>query len=186
MQFRHLLKVWYVVFLLLLLVHPVWSQESAGTAKKKKSSGTRLSLRLSDQDIILPITSIEWGTPDRWSITSRYIHMFDKERTRKTWYHNLSVSVSPGISGGRLGIGYQNIFSPKSLPNFGIFSEARVVLLRTWGNPLSTLPNRTFIGAEIRGSLSFLINLGIGYYTQIATSNSDQEQFYGFHIGMGI
>ena len=112
--------------------------------------------------------------------------MFEKDRDNKTWLHNLSISLSPGIAGGRLGIGYQGIFSPRSMKDFGVFSEARVVLLRTWGNPLSTVSNRTFVGAEIRSSLSFLINLGIGYYTQISDSNSDREQFYGFHIGIGI
>ena len=186
MKFRHILWVSYVISLLFLIVHPVWSQESEQTTKQKKSGDGRGMIQLSDQDVILPITSIEWGTPDRWSITSRYVHMFEKDRDNKTWLHNLSISLSPGIAGGRLGIGYQGIFSPRSMPDFGVFSEARIVLLRTWGNPLSTVPNRTFVGAEIRSSLSFLINLGIGYYTQISGSNSDREQFYGFHIGIGI
>ncbi len=186
MNIRYRLIVPYAFVLIFLFAHPVWSQESEQSTKQKKSGGGRGMLQLSDQDVILPITSIEWGSPDRWSITSRYVHMFQTDRDNKTWLHNLSISLSPGISGGRLGIGYQGIFSPRSMPDFGIFSEARVVLLRTWGNPLSTVPNCTFIGAEIRSSLSFLINLGIGYYTQISCSNSDQEKFYGFHVGLGI
>ena len=186
MNIRHRLIVPYAFVLIFLFAHPVWSQESEETEKPKKSGGGRGMLQLSDQDVILPITSIEWGTPDRWSITSRYVHMFQKDRDNKTWLHNLSITLSPGISGGRFGIGYQGIFSPRSIPDFGVFSEARVVLLRTWGNPLSTVTNRTFIGAEIRGSLSFLFNIGIGYYKQISAPNSDRDQFYGFHVGVGI
>ena len=186
MNIRRRLIVQYALVLIFLFVHPVWSQESEQTEKQKKSGGGRGMLKLSDQDVIVPITSIEWGTPDRWSITSRYVHMFQKDRNNKTWLHNLSISLSPGIAGGRLGIGYQGIFSPRSMQDFGVFSEARIVLLRTWGNPLTTTANRTFVGAEIRGSLSFLFNLGIGYYTQISESNGHREDFYGFHVGVGI
>ncbi|MFC1572682.1 hypothetical protein ACFL6M_03685 [Candidatus Eisenbacteria bacterium] len=186
MKVKHILNVPLTVFLLLLIVHPVWAQESEQTTKQKTSGGGRGMLQLSGQDVIVPITSIEWGTPDRWSITSRYVHMFGTDRDNKTWLHDLSISLSPGIAGGRLGIGYQGIFSPRSMKDFGIFTEARAILLRTWGNPLSTVPNRTFIGAEIRSSLSFLINLGIGYYSQISVSDDDREDFYGFHVGVGI
>jgi hypothetical protein len=52
------------------------------------------------------------------------------------------------------------------MPDFGVFSEARVVLLRTWGNPLSTDTDLTFVGAEIRTAVSFLLNLGVARQTQ--------------------
>ncbi|TKJ40488.1 hypothetical protein CEE37_09245 [candidate division LCP-89 bacterium B3_LCP] len=186
MNIRHRLIVPYAFVLIFLFAHPVWSQESEQSTKQKKSQNSRGMLFLSDQDVILPITSIEWGSPDRWSFTSRYVHMFEKDRNNKTWLNNLSITLSPGISGGRFGIGYQSIFPPPSMPDFGVFSEARVVLLRTWGNPLSTVTNRTFVGAEIRGSLSFLFNIGIGYYTQISDANGNREDFYTFHVGVGI
>lgn len=187
MKKHHLFIILNTVYLFFLFAHPVYSQESEQTTKQKKSSGSRLDTRLNDQDVILPISSIEWGTPDRWSFTSRYIHMFEKDRDNKTWLNNLSITLSPGTAGGRFAIGYQGILSPRSIPeDIDIFSESRVVLLRTWGNPLSTITNRTFVGAEIRGSLSFLINIGIGYYKQISNSNSRREHFYGLHVGFGI
>ncbi len=179
MNFQYIRNV--LVFLLFLIVHPVWSQESEQTTKQKKSGG----IQLSDQDVIMPISSIEWGTPDRWSITSRYLHIFEKDRCNKTWLGSLSITLSPGISGGRLGIGYQGAFSPRSMKGFSFYSESRVVLLRTWGNPLSTVPNRTFVGAELRIGV-FWYFIGIGYYSQISDSKSDREQFFGFHVGVGI
>ena len=142
--------------------------------------------RLSDQDVILPITSIEWGSPDRWSFTSRYVHELDKDKEDREWHHSLSVAFSPGISGGRFGIGYLLLYDPKSSSDFGIFGEARTVLLRTWGNPLATDPDITFIGAEIRTAISFLLNLGVGYYKPIPDSDGDNEGFFGFHVGVGI
>ena len=70
MNIRYGLIVPYTFVLIFLFAHPVWSQESEQSTKQKKSGGGRGMLQLSDQDVILPITSIEWGTPDRWSITS--------------------------------------------------------------------------------------------------------------------
>ena len=187
MNLRFILNIMYTVLFLLLFAYPVCSQESDKTNKTKKFSDSILMFRLSDQDIILPITSIEWGTPDRWSITSRYIHMFEKDRDNKTWLNDLCITLSPGTAGGRLAIGYQGVYTPKSMPDFAIFNEARLVLLRTWGNPLSAPTNSTFIGAEIRTSLSFLFNIGIGYYKQISDLNGGRkEDFYGFHVGFGI
>ena len=112
--------------------------------------------------------------------------MFERDRDNKTWINSLTITFSPGIAGGRLGLGYQGILSPKSMGDFAFITETRAVLLRTWGNPLSTHPNQTFVGAELRISISWMINLGIGYYIQVSSSNSEQEQFYGFHFGIGI
>ncbi|NQU06274.1 MAG: hypothetical protein HQ568_09300 [Calditrichaeota bacterium] len=186
MKIRHILHALLVAFLILTFIHPVWCLESEQDTIEKKSQNRQLMMRLSEQDLILPISSIEWGTPDRWSFTSRYIHNFGKDRCNKTLLNSLTMTLSPGISGGRFGIGYQGVLSPKSMGDLAILSEARVVLLRTWGNPLSSDPDLTFVGAEIRTSIHFLLNIGIGYYEQISDSNGDPKQFYGFHIGIGI
>ena len=186
MKCQHILGVPFVICVLFLFTQTVQSQDSARTANQNKSRNHRLMLSLSDQDIFLPISSLEWGIPDRWSFTSRYIHMFNKDRNDKTWLNNLCITLSPGTAGGRLAIGYQGIFSPKSMPDFAVFGEARLVLLRTWAKPLSTATHCTFIGAEIRSSLSALVNLGVGYFTQISNSAGRRKSFYGLHIGLGI
>ncbi len=170
------------ILLLFLCTNTILSQES----EKKEKPNQGFVFRLSEQDVILPITSIEWGHPDRWSFTSRYIHSFEKERKRRLWQNNLGLSISPGLSGGRLGVGYLGIYSPPSLREFALFIELRSVLLRTWGNPLSTIPNTTFVGAELKICLSWLINLGAGYYSPITNSNENINPFWGFHFGIGI
>ena len=173
-----------ILFLLLLCANTIFSQESEKPVEKKDSRNSWIMHHLSDQDVILTLSSIEWGTPDRWSITSRYVHMFEKDRDNKTWLNNLSITLSPGISGGRFAIGYQGIYSPASLRDFGLISELRGVLLRTWGNPLSTSSNTTFAGAEMKICLSFLLNVSAGYYSPITSENI--KSFWGFHFGIGI
>lgn len=171
---------------LILFVNPAWSEDPPG-AGKQESPHKRWSLRkLSEQDVILPVSSIEWGSPDRWSFTSRYIHMFEKDRDGKTWLNNATIALSPGWTGGRLSMGYQGIYSSAVHRDFGVISELRFVLLKTWGKPLDASPDSLFYGIEFRVSVTFF-NLGLGFYTDTATDTDDnRESFYGFHIGLGI
>jgi len=161
------------------------SQEE-GSAPERKSGGSALAVELSPDDVLLPVTSIEWGVPDRWSFTARYLHMFGEDRDNKSFLNNFTLSLSPGTAGGRLGIGWQAIFGLKGRPDVAFFTEARAVLLRTWGNPLETEPNRTFAGAELRGAIVFILNLGVGYYRQISSHQGPADSFWGYHIGIGI
>ena len=98
-----------------------WSQDTPPPEDKPK--GFALAVELGPDDVFLPITSIEWGIPDRWSFTARYIHMFDKDRDNKPFLNNLTVSLSPGTDGGRLGIGWQGIYSLKKLTIFWNLSQ---------------------------------------------------------------
>ena len=98
----------------------------------------------------------------------------------------MGISLSPGLSGGRLGVGYIGIYSPASMKGFALISELRGVLLRTWGNPLSTSADVTFAGAEVKICLSWLLNVSAGYYSPISDSNKNIKSFWGFHFGIGI
>ncbi len=174
-------KFSFLGLLLLALALPAWSQEKQPAPPKKEH---RKWMDLSDQDTIVPVTSVEWGIPDRWSFTSRYVRFFEKNRDDKRWLHNLTVALSPGTDGGRLGVGYQGIFTPK--PDWSMFFEGRAVLLRTWSNPLETEANRTFVGAEIRFAPTFLFNIGVGYYRQVSSSEGSRDSFWGYHVGVGM
>ncbi len=176
----------------------VWNEELAWNeenwATDAKSQPMRLLKRTSSDDIFLPITSIEWGAPDRWSFTSRYIHEFNSGPGFKPWRHNFSVVLSPGTDGGRFGAGYQGLFSidreaeegEEHRGDLGFFVEARAVLLRTWGNPLATKPDRTFLGAELRSAFLALCNVGVGWYRQIDAGGDPADSFVGMHFGIGL
>lgn len=166
---------------------------SAGTGKETSGPALRRLLMpyQGEQDVVLAVSSVEWGAPDRWSFTTRYVHMFDRkaERDTKPWLSNLSVTLSPGTTGGRLGIGYQAIYTPKrSKPgsDFGLLGEARAVLLRTWGRPLVTGADRTFAGGEARISLQGVVNVGVGYYRRVSGTTDDRDSFWGCHVGIGM
>jgi len=184
---KHVRGMQFLITLLLLigLTLPAWSQEAA-PKQSEGPHGSVLAAKLGPDDWFLPVTSVEWGAPDRWSLTARYVHLFDKDRDHKPRLDNLTVILSPGTDGGRFGIGYQGIFAFKDHKDLALFLEPRAVLLRTWGNPLETKPNRTFVGAEMRGALSFICNIGVGWYRQISSHEGRPDSFWGIHIGFGI
>jgi len=173
------------ILILLFCSHALFGQGTEEESESKPKSRRNSIFRLSDRDVILPITSIEWGVPDRWSFTSRFVHSFKKQEKR-TWHHNFDIYLSPGISGGRLGAGYLGIFDPPSMRDFGLFYQLHGVLLRTWGNPLSAPTNTTFVGAELKICISWLLNVGAGYYSPLTKSNRNLKSFWGFHFGIGI
>ena len=187
---RFRLRQWSCALLMLLAIaEPAWCQE-ATRARKPKHGIARIFFP-TDQDVFLPVTTVEWGVPDRWSFSARYVHMFQKERDYKRVLHNVTVTLTPGTAGGRMGAGYENIFNtrkyrPGHRDGVTLLSEAKVVVLRTWGQPMSTDANHTFIGGELRTSLAGVVNIGVGYYTPRSTAAGRPKAFWGVHFGVGI
>jgi hypothetical protein len=176
------------IFLLFICANNLFSQETEEKNEPIKRPNQRFIFRLSEQDVIMPITSIEWGYPDRWSFTMRYIHSFHKERKRRIWHHGVGISLHPGWSGGRLGFNYSVIYSPPSpsLREFAIFIHLNATLLRTWGNPLTAITNTTYAGPELKIGISWLFNVTAGYYLPISNSAENPKPFWGLHFGVGI
>ena len=143
-------------------------------------------MRLSPRDVLLPITSVEWGTPDRWSFTSRYVHGFEDHRGHVPRRDHITVTLSPGTAGGRLGVGYYGLFELKDKRDLIIVIESRAVLLRTWGSPLETEADRTFAGIELRGGIGPFCNVGVGWYRQVSSSDGETYLIIGVHLGIGM
>ncbi|MEN8191831.1 MAG: hypothetical protein ABFS12_03375 [Bacteroidota bacterium] len=183
-----IIRIKIVILLFLMLFTTYTFCQESGKKDEPSSKSRGLMIRLSDQDVILPITSIEWGHPDRWSFTMRYIHSFHKERKRRVWHHGAGISLHPGWSGGRLGFNYSATYSPpyESLREFAIFIHLSGTLLRTWGNPLTAITNTTYAGPELKIGLSWLLNITVGYYSPILNDNVNPKPFWGFHFGIGI
>ncbi len=175
-------------FLLFVSLNTVFCQEREKDKEPKKRPNQGLVFRLSEQDVIIPITSIEWGHPDRWSFTMRYMHSFHKERKRRIWHQGVGISLHPGWSGGRLAFNYSVIYSPPSpsLREFAVFIHLNATFLRTWGNPLTAITNTTYAGPELKIGVSWVLNVTLGYYSPISNADNNPEPFWGFHFGVGI
>lgn len=172
------------------LVRPV--AQARGHMTTRKTPIQRVMFPTPD-DVIVPVTSIEWGVPDRWSFTSRYVHMFTQDRDHKRTIHNLTVILSPGKAGGRVGAGYSNIYDTGKgrapgvhKGGIALLSEARVVVLRTWGEPLTAMSGRRYLGGELRTSLAGVVNVSVGYYAPTRTASGSPRAFWGVHMGVGM
>ncbi|MBI4911247.1 MAG: hypothetical protein HY823_00780 [Acidobacteria bacterium] len=164
----------------------VFSGTGLGAQPGDRPARRQLAWFLSPDDVLLPISSVEWGRPDRWSFTSRYVHMFTKHRDARpgpAWIHSATFLASPGTDGGRLGVGYHGVLNRKA----PILLEARVVLLRTWGQPLDgRAPGMNHVGPELRMSFTGVFNLGAGYYRRNSSGALGEKAFWGVHLGVGM
>jgi hypothetical protein len=181
---RAVIRVIAGSFLCLMITASLSAQSAPASDEKALSPG--LSFRISNQDVLLPITSIEWGLPDRWSFTSRYVHEFDLSRTPMARRDNFTIICSPATAGARLGMGYQAIFNQLSGQSFLTFFETRIVALYTWGTPYAAPAHMTFLGGELRCVFFIVFNTSIGYYVPASSSSSNGDALWGFHIGLGI
>ncbi len=174
-------------FALVAIVLLVILSAGVAFAEEDQKPDRRSFFRLSDHDVLLPIISLEWGAPDRFSFTSRYIHELGEKFDDQEWFNSLSLSISPGWSGGRASLGYMLLWDPKSSQDFGIFSELRATYLRTWGEPMyAPLTDENYLGAEFSLGLSFLLKVSGGYYWLLSPVDGHDDSFVGFHVGVGI
>jgi hypothetical protein len=175
------------VLLVLLGAAPAWGWTRTQTGREPLLQRLLL-VHQGEHVVVLSISSIEWGTPDRWSFTSRCVYMFGSEyaRNHARWINFVALTASPGLDGGRVGLGYQFIPCLRRHSELGVIGEARAVLLRTWGNPLVVSPNRTFAGAELRASLSGFLNAGAGWYGRVQGGEGGRDHFWGVHLGVGM
>jgi hypothetical protein len=175
--------------ILLVVLGAAPARCATGTQVGHESLVRRLLLPYQGQHVaVLTVSSIEWGVPDRWSLTSRGAYMFGSEyvRDRTRWINALTLTASPGLGGGRLGLGYGFVPKFRRHPELAVIGEVRTVLLRTWGHPLVADADRSFAGAELRASLAGVVNAGVGWYGQVQGAEGDHDHFWNFHVGVGI
>jgi len=170
------------VALLLLLLLASGTAFASEPDEEVGRRGSLLVTNFSERDILIHVSSIEWGSPDRWSFTTRYIRRLG-ESDGRSYYPHLTATLSPGSAGGRLGLGYLGIWSPSEKGDFGIIHELRGVYLRNWGNPMDGRADAGYLGAELRLGLGW-INAGVGYYSPL--SADETEAFWGWHLGLGL
>jgi hypothetical protein len=166
-----------IIALIFLLAFAYSSSVMAQTeASDKDEDGEiipwNLYYHLSDDSGILLLSSIEYGIPERLSLSTMYI-----KRIADSW--SMNFILSPGVSGFkvRTGItyGWQQ-YHPLIHFNFA--------LIRTWGSPIKVKSKETICGIELRASAIILMD--IGYYLRISDIDSKEDKFFGVHFGIGI
>ncbi len=156
----------------------------AGQRGDADSAGPRLRLawRLSERATLLPITTVQWGAPERWSFTGRLVYGLTSVQHGQ--HLSWSLGVSPGTGGARVHTGILGIHTSRSHRAPAIRWGASAAVLRTWAHPLGAAAYRTYGGMELSGGLPPLLLLGIGRYWPMGAG--DAKPFWGVRIGIGI
>jgi hypothetical protein len=190
---------WKIIFympaaaaILFLSMTPAQAQENNNRTPKdstaeKKGFGIRdiILHKFSDDDVSILITSIEWGVPDRWSFTSRYVHMFTQNRDTQSLINNFTATISPGIDALRISAGYQAILTKRFWIGVDLLNELRFTWMHTWNKPIIALKNENYGGIELRSSFTGLLNMGFGYFLPLSSS-SKSGSLICIHAGVGI
>jgi hypothetical protein len=176
-----------VALLALLSAVPAWGSTPTYTGRRSLLPRL-LFVHQGEHAVVLSLSSVEWGTANRWSFTSRGVCMFGSEcaRNRARWFNTVALTASPGLGSRRVGLGCQFIPSAKPWSDLSLICKARGVLLRPWPSPMVVGPDCTFTGVELRGSPVGFLNAGAGWYGRIQGAEGGRDDFWGFHVGVGM
>ncbi|OGF68237.1 MAG: hypothetical protein A2Y62_16065 [Candidatus Fischerbacteria bacterium RBG_13_37_8] len=133
---------------------------------------------MTDNDIISPIASVEYGRPDRLSFSTQFLHLFPTINTENITQFYVAASISPGIGGIRFKTGIAYVFRDAG------WVHVDAVYLHTWWLSSVASSNRNYLGIEAR--VAIILTFGIGYYWRIGETTDSPSRFFGYHVGYGF
>ena len=125
---------------------------------------------------ILPALGLRAGTPQKVSVALGVIAGNDRVFRRDA----IALYVEPGIAAGRGTLAYVNGFGNMGR-GFGIGATA----LRTWKDPLTLQPNRTYAGGEIWIWPLFYVGPRVGLFRQVSGPGT-RGWYFTADFGIGL
>jgi hypothetical protein len=94
----------------------------------------------------------------------------------------LLLQVQPGLGGGSLNIGYVPVsFGGDGMQLISVGAKAK--LLRTWGSPWGTEPDRTYAGFEAGFAVGFKLAVGVLWRLD---SGAGDDTLFTWTVGFGM
>ncbi|MGE0455196.1 MAG: hypothetical protein AB7O37_16175 [Vicinamibacteria bacterium] len=94
----------------------------------------------------------------------------------------LLLQVQPGLGGGSLNVGYVPLsFGGDGMQLISVGVKAR--LLRTWGSPWGTEPDRTYAGFEAGFAVGFKLAVGVLWKLD---SGAGDDTLFTWTVGFGM
>ena len=162
---------------LTLALTPAWAEPPLVI---KEHRMTWLGGRVSDSDVLLWLGGVEYGSPTKLSLTSKWVHELAPRGDARP---HTAVTLNTGTDGARLGFGYGAMFSGAKVLSG---AELRATVVRTWHDPLQTGPARTLVGPEGKVMLFSFLSVGLGHYWQVSPSQGKRDAFFGLQAGVGF
>ena len=122
-----------------------------------------------------PLFGARLGNPQ---VVSAYAGLAHVEKRYESGWTGTALVIEPGLGGGQVSVA--------RISDAGVFSaRVQVSLLRTWGEPWSVAPGRTYLGAEARALAGFL-GLGIGAYVRLPDDEVEVGGLLSLSLVVGI
>lgn len=121
-----------------------------------------------------PVVGVRVGVPQQLSLTVGAGHW--RYRADGDRIHIAFVAVEPGLGAGRISVGYF-----RGHGNLLAGAAVRASALRTWRDPWSVAPNRTYVGLEASGHAIFSARVGLFHR---ASSGSGRPLLLTWDLGL--
>jgi|GEM_PF-3766800 len=154
---------------------------TAGSAGGPPAWVGKLFVRINESDTWIPLSGIEYGAPQGWSLSSTYVHYLGGDLTTSDRQYALAVTVSPGSDGARINAG----LAAYGIGHALVVAELDLAVLRTWGDPVIADSHSTYVGVEAK--LSMLLGGAVGYYRRVGHDAAGHtDSFFGVRYRIAL
>jgi hypothetical protein len=141
----------------------------------------KLFVRINESDTWIPLSGIEYGAPQGWSLSSTYVRYLSGDLTTSNRQYAFAVTVSPGSDGARISAG----LAAYGIGHALVVAELDLAVLRTWGDPVIADSHSTYVGVEAK--LSMLLGGAVGYYRRVGHDEAGRtDSFFGIRYRIAL
>ncbi len=166
-----------------IVLYDVSFSQSKDTVCSKYNVQPKYMIPITERLIFAPIAHLEGGMPLGFAASMRFLYGTKYIADTASWdvAHFYNLSVSPGLHGYRVSLGYM-ILGEGIGHNILIYIvEPRISLFRTWHDFRFSKANETYVGAEIE-----FLQLCIGYFFHVGNSERGTSSFFSWQIVLGF
>jgi hypothetical protein len=125
---------------------------------------------------LFPVAGWSVGSPQKASLAVG----FGVESQAHDRLHGPMIAVEPGLSAGRLSLGYVSL-----LNNLGSGFGVAAAALRTWDSPWTLSQNQTYVGGEALVWPLFFVGPRVGLFRQV-TGTGTRGWFFTADLSLGF
>src|SRR5262245_34858434 len=130
---------------------------------------------------ILPALGAHFGTPQKASFALGVVLGEDWQEHGRDHTRNVALFAEPGLGAGRASLAYVD----HGYGTFGSGFGIAATVLRTWKDPWTVKPNRTYVGGDLILWPIVFIGPRLGVFRQVGTESSADRWFVSIDFGIG-
>lgn len=129
---------------------------------------------------ILPAFGLHVGTPQKASIALGVVVGEGWQKNGRDHTRNVALFAEPGLGAGRASLAYVD----HGYGTFGSGFGLAATMIRTWKEPWTVKPNKTYVGGELILWPIVFVGPRVGLFRNVGSGSSD-KWFVSFDFGVG-